>query len=345
MWRRLLLLLIAVPAAPSGSLRAAPSDPASVQALRRAGRAVVRVAVADLFLRPDPTGPLTDQARLGEALRVLTDDPDAKVDSRALEAAGLVRVETALAYRGYARARDLHPVPDSEPQGARDYGDPTAGDVVVVVARFANLYAQPDVTRQSPLLVAPAGARLRRRESGAPGQGGAPPGSGQAEPGRWLPIRLPDGVPAFVQSGDVAPLPQRPPQPTVACVLREAQRHEGTPYLWGGRSTYGIDCSGLVANAFSACGAPLPRDADLQAEAPILQKTSLAALQPGDLLFFGTKGPPRDRVTHVGIYLGSGEFLHATTAERPEVQRSPVAGPRWQRSFLLARRHPALGRP
>lgn len=317
-----LWLVLLVSLAPSGGLRAETET--TVAALRGAGRGVVRVAVADLFVRPDTSGPLTDQARLGETLQILADKGTAE----------LLWVETPLHYRGFARARDLQPLPP----GSRAYEQAAA---LVVQARFANLYAQPDVTLRNPLVVAPLGARLQRR----PPQELTPAELAllaKAEPGRWLAVRLPDRAPAFVQSGDVVALPTQAPPPSVACVLAEAQRHEGTPYLWGGRSTYGIDCSGLTANAFQACGAPLPRDADQQAEAPELRPASLAALAPGDLLFFGKREPPKDRVTHVGIYLGGGEFLHATPAERPVVHRSLLADPRWQRSLLQARRHPGL---
>ena len=80
-----------------------------------------------------------------------------------------------------------------------------------------------------------------------------------------------------------------------------AERFVGAPYLWGGKSSLGLDCSGLVQVALTACGIPCPRDSDMQEKA-LGKAASLAGLQSGDLIFW--KG-------HVAIARGRNSMIHA----------------------------------
>ncbi len=80
----------------------------------------------------------------------------------------------------------------------------------------------------------------------------------------------------------------------------------GARYEWGGMTSAGIDCSGLVHIAFRACGRLVPRDADQQEEAG--EKLSEAELRPGDLV---TYGPP-EGANHIAFWIGGGRILHAT---------------------------------
>jgi cell wall-associated NlpC family hydrolase len=90
--------------------------------------------------------------------------------------------------------------------------------------------------------------------------------------------------------------------------LDKAKAYLGTPYHYGGTTPKGFDCSGFVRFVFGAFGFGLERSSYSQAKQgePIDPKQ----IQPGDLLFFKTRGN-QNRVSHVGIYLGQGQFIHA----------------------------------
>lgn len=142
-----------------------------------------------------------------------------------------------------------------------------------------------------------------------------------------------------------APLPDAPmPTPSIGAaglpmgvtplsraVLGEAYRYQETPYVYGGNTERGIDCSGLVKNCFALAGISLPRRASEQAlvgaEVPLNQ------LQPGDRLYFSV----RHHHDHTGIYVGNGYFIHASSA-RGKVAVDHLSTALYARSLDAARR-------
>jgi len=97
-----------------------------------------------------------------------------------------------------------------------------------------------------------------------------------------------------------------------------AERYLETPYLWGGRESLGLDCSGLTQQAFEACGVQLPRDSDMQAAwagAPVTDWQAPGALQRGDLVFWNG---------HAGILTAPDTLLHAN-AYHLAVAREPLS--------------------
>jgi len=116
-------------------------------------------------------------------------------------------------------------------------------------------------------------------------------------------------------------------------LLQHALALLGTPYRWGGTGSDGFDCSGLVGYVFhSALGIDLPRvSRDMATTGELV--SDRANLSPGDLVFFGHRG----RVSHVGIYVGEGRFLHAPRTGR-DVTVSSLDSGYWSGKYLEARR-------
>jgi cell wall-associated NlpC family hydrolase len=94
-------------------------------------------------------------------------------------------------------------------------------------------------------------------------------------------------------------------------VVDIALKYLGVPYVWGGASPAGFDCSGLCVYVYAQIGISLPRTSAAQFQAGAhIPPDRLDLLRPGDLVFFGTDGDP-SRVHHVGIYAGDGNYIHA----------------------------------
>ena len=140
----------------------------------------------------------------------------------------------------------------------------------------------------------------------------------QGSEGGFSKLQYPDGRAAYVPDEDVMNyelwLASR--DPSAEKIIETAFRFMGRPYLWGGTSSKGVDCSGFTKTVFYLNGLLLPRDASQQVHvgAPVQTDTTLAGLQPGDLLFFGRKasGEKPEKITHVAIYLGEGKIIHSS---------------------------------
>ncbi len=92
-------------------------------------------------------------------------------------------------------------------------------------------------------------------------------------------------------------------------IIETAHEFLGTPYLWGGRTDTGIDCSGFIQTVYGIHGSGLPRDSGLQFKSVESYTKDIHQAKPGDIVYFNTGGGP---ITHVGFYIGDGVLLHAS---------------------------------
>lgn len=222
------------------------------------------------------------------------------------------QIKTADNYTGWIQLSDVRKL-NGEPYA-------TSGSVVRVAQLSANIYREPSVTKHAPLLTIPWEARLEE----LPGK--------VDDHNRWLKVGLPDGRQGFIQNGDVSsdftPL-------TIEQTIAVARRFLGVTYTWGGSSDFGFDCSGFTQMLVRQRGIIMPRDADLQAAWSGVTPVNRNDLQPGDLLFFGDSP---DKITHTGMYIGNGQFIHDTTHDHPGVQISVLDDQPWTKLLVAARR-------
>ncbi|MCC6342494.1 MAG: C40 family peptidase [Bryobacterales bacterium] len=222
------------------------------------------------------------------------------------EREGWVRIQTGDEYSGWVPAVGVR-------RGT--YGQ--SGRVAMVRSLAAHLYREPNVTRHAPVLTVPYETRLEVL---------AEP---EAEDRRWLEVRLPDDGAAWVQRGDLSFDARALDVPEMIAL---AKRFLGLPYTWGGTSSFGYDCSGYTQMLCRRMGRLLPRDARPQAEWSGLTAVKKDELRPGDLLYFGAE---RAKISHTGVYIGNGEFIHATAHGEPVIQVSRLDEPHW-RELLVA---------
>jgi cell wall-associated NlpC family hydrolase len=262
--------------------------------------------VVDMYSAPSLDADVVSQAIYGVTVQQIAPKDDAKPPD------GWIYIQTPDQYPGWVQRENFLPLDMQE-----NYAG--AGKHVVMVAnRGANVYRDTDVTKHAPLLRLPFETMLE--EVGVQGK-------------RWHKIRLVDGTLAWIQTGDIEDRSTTPLN--IDEMIALAKRFLGVTYTWGGTSSFGYDCSGFTQMLMREHGVMMPRDADIQAAWSGVVAVDRKDLKPGDLLFFG--GSPQ-KITHTGMYIGNGEFIHDTTHDHPMVQISKLDDQPWTRLLVACRR-------
>ncbi|HCR48707.1 MAG TPA: glycoside hydrolase [Bacteroidetes bacterium] len=246
--------------------------------------AMANNAVINLRYKPEHAAEMATQVLLGQLVQVL------KAENY------WYWVQTPDGYLAWVEGGALHRLTES---GKKQY---EAAPKIVYLRPFGFSFSQPD-ERSEPVSDLTAGNILIVT----------------GEEGMFFRVNYPDGRMGFVSKTDVMAydLWQTQTRATSVSLVETARRLMGVPYLWGGTSAKGVDCSGFTKTIYAINGLMLQRDASQQAREGILvdETGNFAKLQPGDLLFFGKKATPnsRERVIHVGMWIGEGRFIHSSS--------------------------------
>ena len=245
---------------------------------------VVKVPVLDMTAKPQSGSKRVSQARLGDNLAV---------ERRSGEH---LQVRSDDGYRGWVRGSGVT-------RGRRVRYAKT-GHVMVVDALFEPVSSSPADLRA--IQVAPMGSVLQVSDV----------------KGERPRIVLPDGRAGFARTKEIRNALNPFRKEMVERIVQRALTLVGAPYLWGGTTPWGLDCSGFVQLAFRMGGYQLLRDADMQFDSNG-QTVSRQDMKSGDLLFFrGRKSP---KVGHVAMYLEGRLMVHASGSEGI-VLAEPISG-------------------
>ena len=143
-----------------------------------------------------------------------------------------------------------------------------------------------------------------------------------------------DQEPLFFRGGQSTGRPVSPEAlkgVSAEAIIATAKQYIGVPYVWGGSTPSGFDCSGFVQYVFARHGIALPRTSAQQYT--VGTWVAKSNLRPGDLVFYNTSG---SGVSHLGIYIGNGQFIHASTSRG--VMISEMSNSYWSARYYGARR-------
>jgi gamma-D-glutamyl-L-lysine dipeptidyl-peptidase len=261
----------------------------------------IKEPAAFMYQQPQARSELVSQALFSEQVLLLE------------EKEGWKKIFTQVdQYPGWVRAEALCScqVPFSE-----------STSCVMVNRLAAHLYDQPQII-YGPALTLPYESRLQVEDLF------------EEEQGCWVKVRLPTGECKFIQRGDLLFQTSPVKRSELGALSRQFL---GLPYTWGGRSSFGYDCSGFVQMLYRRMGVFLPRDSKDQCRSVHLSPISLDQIEAGDLLFFGHLADNHadnhaDKICHVALYLGEQQFIHTSTvaAHAPYVRINSLHEQAWK---------------
>lgn len=258
--------------------------------------AVVKLSVANFRTKPGNASEMATQALLGTQVDLLQ-----KIGSE-------YRARTPEGYISYVPSSALAAMTDAELDQWKDLPK------IIYTAEFGKSWTQPtpESIRVSDLVYGNILGLI-------------------AEQGAYYQVVYPDGRIGYVLKDEALEMDKWLATRSLSAdnLISSAKTMMGLPYLWGGTSVKGVDCSGFTKTIYFMNGYVIPRDASQQVLAgehiEILDEQghfepekALQNLKPADLLFFaaGKNSNPNARVTHVAMYIGNGEFIHSAGTVR-----------------------------
>lgn len=263
--------------------------------------AVVEFSTSYLRLKPDYESPLETQELMGTVVEIVGEQSYWR------------EVVTPQPYRAWCTDQGLVEMSADELKAYEE------APKVMFCDLYGHIYKEP--SKDSPTICDLVGGDLLRLTTV---KDNTDKTLKKALKGRWTEVMLPSGKTGFVPSkqlklhngfrsismgeGSAESISSE----TTEAIIAQAEKLLGVPYLWGGMSAKGVDCSGLVRISHIMNGILLPRNASQQVKCG--ERVELDNLQRGDLVFFGTPATDEKpmRITHVGIYLGSNKIIHSS---------------------------------
>ncbi|MBT8306633.1 MAG: C40 family peptidase [Maribacter sp.] len=250
-------------------------------------RAIVNNSVANLRSNPSHSSELVTQATLGTIVKVYKQDSD------------WYYIQTPDKYLAWVDAGGIELVDEQKAENWE------TDKKLIYTQTYGHAYSDPneDAAIVSDLTAGNLLTLLRFTD-------------------QYYMVRFPDGRNAYVRKDEAESYDTwlKILNPTVETLVSTAKTMIGVPYLWGGTSTKGVDCSGYTKTIYFLNGMVIPRDASQQVHTGIAidSTKNFDNLVEGDLLFFGRKATDStpEKVVHVGMWIGDNEFIHASDRVR-----------------------------
>lgn len=243
---------------------------------------VIKISVANLRSKPSHSSELVTQATLGMPVKVYKKD------------GGWYYIQTPDGYLAWVDYGGITPLSEEELSGWR------SSEKVIFLEPFGFSYEEPNSDSQVVSdLVAGNILEMLGEENG------------------FYRVQYPNDKEAFVEKSKMQPYSQwvSSLEPSGKSLIQTSKSLKGLPYLWGGTSPKGVDCSGYTKTVYFLNGMILPRDASQQIKAGVEVDSTrnFENLVAGDLLFFGRKATDTtsERVIHVGMWIGDNKFIHS----------------------------------
>ncbi len=246
--------------------------------------ALISVSVANIYSSPDYTSEMTTQQLMGTP--VIITGRSGYWNS----------IITPEGYKGWITDGNVAPLEKSEIERWQN------SDRVIVTDYFSIIRTAPEVESAviSDLIM---GNIIEVKSENNP---------------NYYYVSLPDGRNGYIEKKEVSPfiewIKSRDPSPEN--IVKTSKIFMGFPYVWGGYSIKGFDCSGLIKTTYFLNGIILQRDASQQVKTGknVDFSNIKENLRVGDLVFFGKKaqGKENAKISHVGLYIGNGDFIHSS---------------------------------